>query len=185
MGAGKGAGKGIVILIGIGANLHSQRAGPPLATCEAALAAMTEAGLAVGRRSRWYRSAPVPRSSQPWFVNGVVEVRSHLSPANALAVLHRIEGEFGRVRGAAGASQAGAARSLDLDLLAYGALVTSTADGPVVPHPRLHERAFVLLPLAEVAPQWRHPVSGQSVAELIAALAPGQIAEPLEEAPGP
>ena len=181
-----GAGKGTLILVGIGANLDSRRAGPPRATCEAALAAMTEAGLAVVRRSRWYRSAPVPpvpRSPQPWFVNGVAEVRARLSPAEALAVLHRIEGDFGRLRGAAGASQAGAPRSLDLDLLAYGALVTSAADGPIVPHPRLHARAFVLLPLAEVAPDWRHPVSGRSVAELIAALPPDQVAEPLEEEP--
>lgn len=105
-----------------------------------------------------------------------------MPPAEALAVLHRIEDAFGRVRGGPGASQAGAARSLDLDLLAYGALTTSAADGPVVPHPRLTERAFVLLPLAEVAPQWRHPVSRQSVAELIAALAPDQVAVPLDEA---
>jgi len=147
---------------------------------------MTEAGLAVGRCSRWYRSAPVPRSPQPWFVNGVVEVNSRLSPAKTLAVLHRIEGEFGRVR-AASASQACAprslARSLDLDLLAFGVLVSSTADGPVVPHPRLHKRAFVLFPLAEVAPHWRHPIFGQSIAELVAALPPGQVAEPLEKAP--
>jgi len=176
-----GAGKGILILVGIGANLDSQRAGPPRATCEAALAAMTEAGLAVVRRSRWYRSAPVPRSPQPWFVNGVAQVRTHLSPAEALAVLHRIEGDFGRLRGSSDTSQIGAPRSLDLDLLAYGDLVTSAADGPVVPHPRLHGRAFVLLPLAEVAPDWRHPVSGRSVAELIAALPPDQVAEPLEE----
>ncbi len=178
-----GAGKGILILVGIGANLDSQRAGPPRVTCEAALASMTEAGLAVVRRSRWYRSAPVPRSSQPWFVNGVAQVRAHLSPAEALAVLHRIEGDFGRQRGGTDASQIGAPRSLDLDLLAYGALVTSPADGPVVPHPRLHGRAFVLLPLAEVAPDWRHPVSGRSVAELITALPPDQVAEPLEEEP--
>lgn len=160
--------------------MHSERAGPPRATCDAALIAMTEAGLAVGRRSRWYRSAPVPRSSQPWFVNGVAEVRTQLPPPEALAVLHRIESEFGRDR-SAGVSRTDAARSLDLDLLAFGTLVTSSADGPVLPHPRLHARAFVLLPLAEVAPHWRHPISGQNVTELIAALPPGQVIEPVEE----
>jgi 2-amino-4-hydroxy-6-hydroxymethyldihydropteridine diphosphokinase len=162
-----------MILIGIGSNLPSQ-AGPPLATAEAALAALAAAGLVVRRRSRWYESAPVPPSDQPWFVNGVVEIATDLEPAALLAVLHRIEAAFGRTRTAANA-----ARPLDLDLLAYDDRVSDGEDGVVIPHPRLHERAFVLLPLAELAPGWRHPRTGRPIAELIAALPAGAKARPI------
>ena len=75
--------------------------------------------------------------------------------------------------------------TIDLDLLAFGDLVTGLADGVLVPHPRMHERAFVLLPLRELAPGWRHPVSGLGVGDLIAALPPGQVAEPMDGAPAP
>jgi 2-amino-4-hydroxy-6-hydroxymethyldihydropteridine diphosphokinase len=93
-----------------------------------------------------------------------------------LTLLHRIEDDFGRRRGALNAP-----RTLDLDLLAYGDEVSAPGEWPSLPHSRLHERAFVLLPLAEVAPRWRHPVFGVSVSALIKALPPGQISESLEE----
>ncbi len=161
-----------MIVIGLGANLPSAL-GPPRATLEAALDALGEAGVRVVARSRWYRTAPVPRSAQPWFINAAAAVATPLPPAELLALLHRIESRFGRQRG-----ERNAARSLDLDLLAYHDLVVEEG-GLVLPHPRLQERAFVLLPLAEVAPDWRHPRLGRSIAELIAALPPGQSAEPL------
>ncbi len=167
-----------MIFIGIGANLPSPRHGPPRATCEAALTAMTAAGLGIVRRSRWYRSAPVPVSRQPWYVNGVAQVVSALTPAELLELLLGIEAQFGRRR-----REPNAPRILDLDLLAFGDLETAPAEGIVVPHPRMHERAFVLLPLMELAPAWRHPVSGLSVGELIAALPPDQVAEPMDETP--
>ena len=162
------------ILIGIGANLPSAAHGPPRATCEAALAALRARGLRVLRRSRWYESAPVPPSDQPWYVNGVARVETALPPPALLALLHDIERDFGRER-----REINAARVIDLDLLAYGDRVESGP--PALPHPRLHERAFVLLPLAEVAPNWRHPATGRSVAALIAALAPDQAARPLAD----
>jgi 2-amino-4-hydroxy-6-hydroxymethyldihydropteridine diphosphokinase len=133
------------------------------------------------RRSRWYRSAPVPPSDQPWYTNGVARIDTDLGPAALLALMLRVEERFGRRRGGGGPRFA--ARVLDLDLLAYGDRVSGGAGGeagPILPHPRLHERAFVLLPLAEVAPAWRHPASGRSVAELIRALPPGQQVEPLD-----
>jgi 2-amino-4-hydroxy-6-hydroxymethyldihydropteridine diphosphokinase len=161
-------------LVGLGANLPSA-AGAPRATLEAALAALERDGVRVAARSRWYRSAPLPRSSQPDFVNGVASIETHLEPRDLLALLHRIEARFGRVR-----HQANAARTIDLDLLAYHDRVTSGEDGdPILPHPRLHERAFVLLPLAEIAPDWRHPRRGLTARELAAALPPGQHAAPL------
>jgi 2-amino-4-hydroxy-6-hydroxymethyldihydropteridine diphosphokinase len=160
-----------VILIGLGANLPSA-AGPPAATLAAALAALEAAGVAVERRSPSYRTAPLPASDQPWFVNEVAAVATGLGPEALLALLHRIEAQFGRRR-----QERNEPRALDLDLLDYQGLVRERA--PVLPHPRLHERGFVLRPLADIAPSWRHPVSGAGVAELLAALPPGQSLERL------
>ncbi len=162
------------ILIGIGANLPS-RLGPPLSTCEAALAALAEANVTILRRSRWYRSAPVPASAQPWFVNGVAVVATPLGPAELLAAMLAVERRLGRVR-----ETRWEPRVLDLDLLDYRGAVRS-APPPELPHPRMHERAFVLLPLAEVAPGWRHPLLGRRVDSLIATLPADQVSEPLPD----
>jgi 2-amino-4-hydroxy-6-hydroxymethyldihydropteridine diphosphokinase len=157
-----------MILIGLGANLPSA-VGPPQTSLAAALAALAVDGVQVRARSGWYRTAPIPASDQPWFVNGVALVATRLDPGNLLAVLQRIEHRFGRRPG-----PADAARPLDLDLLAYDDRLADGAEGPILPHPRLHQRAFVLLPLREVAPGWRHPRLQQTVEALIAALPPGQ-----------
>jgi 2-amino-4-hydroxy-6-hydroxymethyldihydropteridine diphosphokinase len=158
-------------LIGLGANLPSA-AGAPLETLEAALTALAAEGVSLLGRSPWYRSAPLPAAAQPWFVNGVAVLATTLAPPALLARLHAIEARFGRVR-----RERNAPRPLDLDLLDYDGLIRSEA--PVLPHPRLHERAFVLLPLRDVAPAWRHPVSGRSVTELIERLPAGQAIERL------
>ncbi len=163
-----------MILLGLGANLPSP-AGPPLATLAAALAALEAEGVTILARSRWYKTAPVPVSDQPWFVNGVVKVATGLGPTALLAVLQKIERSFGRNRGVRNA-----ARTIDLDILDYDGRIEAHP-GLVLPHPRLHERAFVLLPLAEIAPDWRHPSLGRSVSELIAALPQGQSAQPIDQ----
>ena len=93
-----------------------------------------------------------------------------LAPAPLMAALRGIETDFGRTRG-----EANEARILDLDILAYGGMVSSGS--VVLPHPRLHQRAFVLLPLREVAPDWLHPVTGRTLDDLIAALPRDQVAE--------
>jgi len=158
-----------MIFIGLGANLDSPRHGPPLATLDAARRALDSPRCRVLRCSPWYRSAPVPRSDQPWFVNGVAEVETSLSPPDLLARLHAVERDFGRAR-----TERNAPRVLDLDLLVYHDLVLDPPLAAVVPHPRMTERAFVLLPLRELAPAWIDPRSGRSIDALIAALPPGQ-----------
>ena len=169
-----------MIFIGIGANLPSPECGEPVDTCRASLDRLEAEGVAVVRRSRWYRSQPVPASDQPWFVNGVAELATSLAPEPLFEVMRRIEERFGRVR----TGVANEARVLDLDLLAHGATVTGPNAAVQVPHPRLHERAFVLRPLVELAPEWRHPALGRTAAELLAAVGGDQVAEPLEPGTG-
>ena len=153
------------ILVALGANLpHAGRS--PRQTLEAALDRLDALGVRTRRLSRWYRTAPVPASDQPDFVNGVAAVETRLAPEALLRVLHRVEAEFGRQR-----TIRYAARTLDLDLLAYGQILRGEDEGPpILPHPRLDERGFVLVPLSEVAPAWVHPVSGRAIGELLAAL---------------
>jgi 2-amino-4-hydroxy-6-hydroxymethyldihydropteridine diphosphokinase len=156
----------------LGANLPSTY-GEPAETLQAALIRLGEEGVKLSRRSQFWHSRPVPVSDQPWFVNAVAALETDLSPEALLALLHRIEAEFGRVR-----SVVNAPRLIDLDLLAYGRLVSGET-APILPHPRLDQRAFVLLPLAEIAPRWRHPVSGLDLDTLIARLPADQEAQPL------
>jgi len=166
-----------LIFIGLGANLPSPRYGTPRAACETALRLVAAAGVRVVRRSRWYESAPVPPSDQPWYVNGVAEVETALDPSGLLLVLAGIESRMERDRAARNAP-----RIIDLDLLAYGEVLADGAGGgPILPHPRFSERAFVLIPLRELAPEWRHPGTGWSLDRLIGALPPGQIVRPLPD----
>jgi len=153
------------IFVAIGANLTSPIYGPPISTCRAAVTALAEAGFGIKAVSRWYRSPPVPATDQPDFVNGVVRLETDLAPTALMDVLHAIEDRFGRRR-----SVPNAARVLDLDLIAMGRHVSALGEWPELPHPRLTERAFVLLPIADIAPHWKHPVSNVSVSQLIAAL---------------
>lgn len=156
-----------MILIALGANLPTAEGTPPLETCRRAVAALDALpGLRIARVSRWYETAPIPPSDQPPFINGVVRAEGELDPEALLAALHEIEARFGRVR-----SVPNAPRPLDLDLIDWHGVIRDAPD-PVLPHPRAHERAFVLAPISDVAPEWRHPRLGQSAAELLASLPP-------------
>ena len=154
-----------MILIALGANLPHPEHGPPRRTLEAALAALEAADVAVVRCSPWFETPPWPPSDQPWYANGVAVLETDLEPPALLSLLHGVERDFGRVRGARNE-----ARILDLDLLDYDGRVSEGQAPPQLPHPRLAERGFVLLPLQTVAPGWHHPVSGLSVEALIARL---------------
>lgn len=163
-----------MILIGLGGNLPSA-AGGPEATCTAAMAQLEGAGVQILARSPWYQTAPVPISDQPWFMNAVLQVSTSLAPADLLGLMHDVEAAMGRVR-----TIPNAARAVDLDLLAYEGIVRAGPDAPVLPHPRLQDRAFVLFPLRDIAPQWRHPVTGETPDEMIARMPPDQEIRPLK-----
>lgn len=152
-----------MILIALGANLPS-RFGTPEQTLEAAYVEMQRRGVRVLSRSSVWRSAPVPVSDQPWYKNAVAVVETALDIPKLLSCLKAIEEDFGRVEAVRNAP-----RLLDLDIIAYDDFVHDE-DDIVVPHPRAHERAFVLYPLREVAPDWVHPVLRCSVDDLIGVL---------------
>ena len=151
-----------MILIALGANLPSP-AGTPTETLNRALFRLAEWHITVERQSGFYKSAAWPNPADPPFINAVTKVRTELGPARLLAVLHEIEAQFGRLRGATNAP-----RTLDLDIIDYDQRVEPGP--PELPHPRMHTRLFVLCPLRDVAPAWRHPVLHATVSELIAAL---------------
>ncbi|MDO8172706.1 2-amino-4-hydroxy-6-hydroxymethyldihydropteridine diphosphokinase [Acetobacter tropicalis] len=150
-----------MVLIAVGANLPlgGQAA---LETCRKVVETLRALpGLHVVAVSHWYESAPVPPSGQPPYVNGVVRATTTLTPDALLAALQQIELDFGRER-----SVRNAARTLDLDIIAFGALCQDVSH-LILPHPRAHERAFVLLPLRDVMPEWVHPATGQMLEALL------------------
>jgi len=118
------------------------------------------------RRSSLYETAPQEMLDQPSFLNAVVEVETSLLPMQLLARIREIEREMGRQRIAPKGP-----RNIDIDILFYGRAVITTQELEV-PHPRLAQRRFVLEPLAEIAPDFRHPVTGKTASEILAALEP-------------
>lgn len=183
-------------LIAFGANL-ARDTNDLASTLAQALALLEEnPALSVRRVSRWYRTPAVPAGSGPDFVNGTAALDSDLTPQEILQILHGVEEDLGRTR-----PERWAPRVCDLDLLAAGAAVlpdaasvkwwmsldesqaqTRTPDQLILPHPRLHLRAFVLVPTCDIAPDWVHPVLQLSVEDLRARLTPEMCAgiEPLD-----
>lgn len=173
------------VLVAFGANLPFDGL-PPSETLWRAVSALPEEGLAVQSLSRFFATPCFPAGAGPDYVNAaaVLSVTEAHDLASILAALHRVEARFGRER-----AQRWGMRTLDIDLLAVGdsvlpdaasqdrwrrlppeAQVRTTPDSLILPHPRLQDRAFVLVPLADVAPDWVHPRTGQSVRQMLAAL---------------
>ncbi|NBD16545.1 MAG: 2-amino-4-hydroxy-6-hydroxymethyldihydropteridine diphosphokinase [Cyanobacteria bacterium] len=119
----------------------------------------THSEVSVSAVSSWYETLPVG-PEQPNYLNGCALLTTSLSPGDLLATLLKIENEFGRVR-----QERWGARTLDLDILLYDDQVLAT-EHLQIPHPRMRERAFVLVPLAEIAPNWIDPVTGSAIAQL-------------------
>ena len=150
---------GVLAIVAFGGNVPFGGA-PTRRVFEMALARFPGHGLHLVKQSGLWRSAAWPDPADPPFLNGVALVRTTLAPREAMDALHEIEHAFGRRR-----SEPNAPRTLDLALIAYGDLV-GDVDGVALPHPRAADRLFVMGPLAEIAPAWRHPVSHRTAAEL-------------------
>lgn len=155
-----------MILIALGGNIPAADRTPAEATVRGAARALDGVlGLRLVAVSACHATPPDPPSDQPDYLNMVARLEGEADPAALLAELHRREAEAGRVR----TGVMNLARPLDLDLIEHHGLVRE-APPPVLPHPRAHARAFVLVPLAQVAPDWRHPILKRSAAELLAHL---------------
>lgn len=146
-------------LIALGTNISSF-AGTPAQSLKAALAALAEAGIAITALSPFYETLAWPDIADPPFMNAVAAVQTNLQPIALMTLLHKVETAFGRKR-----SVANAPRTLDLDLLDYAGQIHAGA--VTLPHPRMAERRFVLEPLRAVAPDWRHPVTGETITTLL------------------
>jgi 2-amino-4-hydroxy-6-hydroxymethyldihydropteridine diphosphokinase len=159
------------IVLALGGNLAGDY--PSLeALLEAAVSAFRGAGLTIVRRSDWWRSAAWPDPAQPAYLNGAALVETALGPRELLNAVQELEMAFGRQR-----TVENAPRTLDIDLIAYGRQVID-APGLIVPHPRAHQRLFVMGPLAEIAPDWAHPTLGETAAALAESASIGRDARP-------
>jgi len=143
------------VFLSLGSNVGEREA-----QLRQAVQRLEAAGVQVVRTSSVYETEPQDMREQPWFLNLVLEVETSLSPAQLLAQIREIEESMGRMR-----DMPKGPRRIDIDILLYGESIVET-DDLQIPHPRLAQRRFVLEPLAELAPDLRHPQSGKTVSEL-------------------
>ena len=150
-----------MIYIGIGSNLNGKNNETPLQNCKKALVELKKE-VNICKISSWYKSEPIPVSNQPWFINGVIEISTNKSSLDLLEFILSIEEVFGRVR-----EKKNEARILDLDIIDYKKKILYIKNKLIIPHPRMHERSFVLQPLNELNPKWIHPIKKKGIKELI------------------
>jgi 2-amino-4-hydroxy-6-hydroxymethyldihydropteridine diphosphokinase len=175
-------------LIALGANLPTPEGSPPAETIKRAMAALEDAFFAV-ERSKLYQTPCFPAGAGPDYVNAAMLLKSNANPAEILVKLHELEAVFGRER-----QERWGMRTLDLDLIAVGdkvlpdaathnewrnlsadLQVSATPDRLILPHPRLQDRAFVLVPMADIAPDWVHPVLRLTIRQMCDALPADEI----------
>ena len=150
-----------MIYIGIGSNLTGLKQETPLYNCQKAIIYLKKE-VKVKKISSWYQSQPIPISNQPWYVNGIAEIETKKNPIHLLNFLIKIEKIFGRIR-----KKKNEPRIIDLDIVDYKNQIVSFNKKLKIPHPRMHQRAFVLLPLRELNPFWVHPESKIKISTLI------------------
>ena len=150
-----------MIYIGIGSNLNGKNNETPLQNCKKALVELKKE-VNICKISSWYKSEPIPVSNQPWFINGVIEISTNKSSLDLLEFILSIEEVSGRER-----KKKNEARILDLDMIDYKKKILYIKNKLIIPHPRMHERSFVLQPLSELNPKWMHPIKKKGIKELI------------------
>lgn len=158
------------VYLGLGSNLGDRRA-----SLRDALDTLEAPDLHIGALSPIYETEPLEVVDQPWFLNLVAEAATTLSPIELLARLQDVERTFGRRR-----TIPKGPRTLDIDILYYGRLVLDTPE-LTIPHPRVSERRFVLVPLADIAPGLRDPRTGRTVLEMIEEAPAGQVVRRISE----
>ena len=164
--------KNVLVYIGIGSNL-----GDPLGNCRAAIRAMAADGRnQLVKVSPFYRTEPVGKKDQDWFINAVAAIQTSMKPGELLHFLQTIECEMGREQ-----RERWGPRIIDLDILFYGDQVIQE-EGLQVPHPRIHERRFVLAPLNDIAPDLKHPLLGKTMYQLLSVLPQEEKVIPLHDA---
>lgn len=175
--------KGTNCLIALGSNQEWEGV-TSIDLVQRSVSELSKNDLIISKVSRLFRTPCFPLGSGPDFVNAALQLKTTLQPEQLLSVLHDIEAKLGRVR-----IRRWGSRTLDIDLLSYGNKILPDIDtffswhdlqfnlqqktSPrqlILPHPRLHERAFVLAPLIDIAPEWKHPVLGKTVSEMFDAL---------------
>ena len=152
------------ILVGIGGNLIPEGYASLQIGLDAAIHMLGEYGIYNIKLSSWYETSPVPQSDQPLFRNAIFSAVTDASPQQLLFQLNDIEARFGRVR-----TTVNAARVIDLDILDFNSKQVNSQN-LIIPHPRMHLRAFVLIPLQEIRPDYTHPVTKEPISTLIALL---------------
>ena len=166
--------KNYKIIIGIGGNINSEDGTHPIEVAINAINCLKDYSITVTKQSSWYETEPIPKSDQPNFFNCIIFANTTLDELNVLKSLHEIEHINGRRR-----KRINEARVIDLDLIDYSNKILISNE-IIIPHPRAHQRRFVMEPLAELDANWIHPVLKTNVCEILKRL-DNQIIKILDE----